>query len=356
MIKNLNILHIDMDAFFASIEQRDNEYLKGLPVIVAGNINKRSVVSTCSYEARGYGIKSSMPTKTAYKLCPNGVFIYPRFEYYKSISKQIKTILSGFTDKIEMLSLDEAYLDISNNKLNLSDPIELANKIKNKINNTLNLTCSIGLSFNKFLAKIGSDYKKPNGITIINNENFESIINNLEINKIYGIGPATTLELKKIGIKTGKELKQLSKEFLFKKFGVRGVTIFENIRGIDNSKIIIDRLQKSFSKEITLDKDIESSEVLNIIKKCTLYIYNIMNSEKMYCKTITLKIKFFDFSYINRQITCKNIITEYSEIIYILTWLMKYRISIKKKIRLIGVKISNLIESNKIIGNQLNLF
>lgn len=352
----LDILHIDMDAYFASIEQRDNSYLKGLPVIISGNINKRSVVSTCSYEAREYGIRSSMPTKTAYRLCPNGVFIFPRFEYYKSVSKQIKKILLEFTDKVEMFSLDEAYLDISNNKLKLRNPLEVLVRIKERINRELGLTCSIGLSFSKFLAKIGSDYRKPNGITVIGHNNFENIIDSLEINKIYGIGNSTAEELKKIGVKVGKDLKQLSKGFLFKKFGVRGVKIFENIRGIDDSKIVTDRVQKSFSNEITLENDIEVAEVQVVIRKCAGNILNLMNVKRKYFKTITLKIKFSDFSYISRQITCKNVVTEYNDLVFILNWLICQKMDLKKKIRLIGVKISNLIDKNKIIGTQLGLF
>ena len=212
------------------------------------------------------------------------------------------------------------------------------------------------MSFNKFLAKIGSDYRKPNGITIINHENFEAIIDNLEINKIYGVGNSTVNELKKIGVKIGKDLRQLSKGFLFKRFGIRGVTIFENIRGIDSSEIITDRIQKSFSNEITIEKDIEITEIQDVIKKCTCNILNLMSIKEKYFKTITLKIKFSDFSHISRQITCKNVVTEYRDVIFILNWLITHRIHLKKKIRLIGVKISNLIDRNKIIGAQLNLF
>lgn len=356
MINKLKILHIDMDAFFASIEQRDNIYLRNLPVIISGDINKRSVVSTCSYEAREYGVRSAMPTKIAYKLCPNGIFIYPRFEYYKSISTQIKNILLGFTDRIEMFSLDEAYLDISNNKLKLNDPIGLSIKIKNEIKNLLGLTCSIGLSFNKFLAKIGSDYKKPDGFTIINDKNFEEIIDSLTVDRIYGIGPVTAVKLKKLGINNGKDLKKLSKEFLFKKFGVRGINIFENIRGMGESEIIMDRLQKSFSKEMTLEHDVEYSDILDIVKKCLSILCNIMKKQKKYCKTITLKIKFSDFTCFSKQVTCRNIITEYSEMMFIMSCLVNYSAYSKKKIRLVGVKISNLIDRNKIKGNQLCFF
>lgn len=349
------IIHIDMDAFFASIEQRDNPNLKGLPVIIAGNINNRSVVSTCSYEARKYGIRSSMSTKVAHNLCPNGVFICPRIEYYKIISDQIKNILLLFTNRIEMFSLDEAYLDITTNKLNISNSFKLAQMIKNKIYKELKLTSSIGISFNKFLAKIGSDYNKPDGITLINVNNFEEILDSLMLNKIYGIGKITLKKLNEIGIYDVKMLKTLTKERLYKLLGIRGITLFNNIRGIDNSEIIMSRIQKSYSVERTLDNDIEISDSKNIINFCSNEISKKLFNNNLYCKTLTLKIKFFDFTEISRQITTDYFIKNYEDVNYIINQLLKYKYNISKKIRLIGLKISNLINNNN-ITQQLSLF
>ena len=349
------IIHIDMDAFFASIEQRDNPNLKGLPVIISGNINSRSVVSTCSYEARKYGIRSSMSTKVAHNLCPNGVFNYPRMEYYKTISEQIKKILLLFTNKVEMFSLDEAYLDITTNKLNINNSLKLAQMIKNKIFKELKLTSSIGISFNKFLAKIGSDYNKPDGITLINTNNFEEILDSLELKKIYGIGKITLKKLNEIGVYDVKMLKTLTKERLYKLLGIRGITLFNNIRGIDNSEIITSRIQKSYSVERTLDNDIEISDSKNIINFCSNEISKKLFNNNIYCKTLTLKIKFFDFTEISRQITTDYFIKNYEDVNYIINQLLKYKYNITKKIRLIGLKISNLINNNN-IPQQLNLF
>jgi len=349
------IIHIDMDAFFASIEQRDNSNLKGLPVIISGNINSRSVVSTCSYEARKYGIKSSMSTKVAHNLCPNGVFIYPRIEYYKTISEQIKKILLLFTNKVEMFSLDEAYLDITTNKLNITNSLKLAQIIKNKIFKELKLTSSIGISFNKFLAKIGSDYNKPDGITIINTNNFEQILDSLDLKKIYGIGKITLKKLNGIGVYDVKTLKSLTKERLYKLLGIRGITLFNNIRGIDNSEIITSKIQKSYSVERTLDNDIEISDSKNILNFCTNEISKKLFNNNIYCKSLTLKFKFFDFTEVSRQITTDDFIKNYEDIDYIINQLLKYKFNINKKIRLIGLKISNLINNNN-IPQQLTLF
>lgn len=351
----MKIIHIDMDAFFASIEQRDNPNLKGLPVIISGNINSRSVVSTCSYEARKYGIRSSMSAKVAHNLCPNGVFIYPRMEYYKTISEQIKKILLLFTNKVEMFSLDEAYLDITTNKLNINNSLKLAQMIKNKIFKELKLTSSIGISFNKFLAKIGSDYNKPDGITLINTNNFEEILDSLELKKIYGIGKITLKKLNEIGVYDVKTLKSLTKERLYKLLRIRGITLFNNIRGIDNSEIITSKIQKSYSVERTLDKDIEISESKNILNFCSNEMSKKLFNNNIYCKSLTLKFKFFDFTEISRQITTDDFIKNYEDIDYIINQLLKYKFNIKKKIRLIGLKISNLINNNN-IPQQLTLF
>ena len=351
----MKIIHIDMDAFFASIEQRDNPNLKGLPVIISGNINSRSVVSTCSYEARKYGIRSSMSTKVAHNLCPNGVFIYPRIEYYKTISEEIKKILLLFTNKVEMFSLDEAYLDITTNKLNINNSFKLAQMIKNKIFKELKLTSSIGISFNKFLAKIGSDYNKPDGITLINTKNFEEILDSLELKNIYGIGKITLKKLNEIGVYDVKTLKTLTKERLYKLLGIRGITLFNNIRGIDNSEIITSRIQKSYSVERTLNNDIEISESKNIINFCSNEISKKLFNNNIYCKSLTLKFKFFDFTEISKQITTDDFIKNYEDIIYIIKLLLKYKFNINKKIRLIGLKMSNFI-NNENIPQQLTLF
>ena len=344
-----------MDAYFASIEQRDNENLKGFPVIVSGNINSRSVVCTCSYEARKYGIRSSMATKVAYKLCPNGVFIYPRLDYYRIISEQIRKILYTFTDKVEMFSLDEAYLDITVNKLNISDSIKLGQLIKDKIYKELKLTSSVGISFNKFLAKIASDYDKPNGLTIINLNNFEEKLNNLQLKDIFGIGKITLKKLNNIGVYDVKSLKLLTKERLYKLLGIRGITLYNNIRGIDNSEIITSRVQKSYSVEKTFNKDVDLVDTKETLYNCITEISKKLNKNNIYCKSLTLKLKFFDFTESSKQTTTEDFMKNYDDISKIINLMIKYKIKPEKKIRLIGIKISNLIE-NKGICSQLSLF
>ena len=352
----LKFLHIDMDAFFASIEQRDNINLIGLPVIISGNKDKRSVVSTCSYEAREYGIKSSMPTKTAYKLCPNGIFIYPRIDYYLKISKQIRNILTQFTDKVEMFSLDEAYLDISENKIkNNISPVELALKIQKEIFNKLKLTCSIGISFTKFLAKIASDYKKPNGLTVFDKYNFISNIDSLDISKIYGIGKATSIKLRSIGVNFCRDLRLLSKEFLINKFGKSGDMLYNNIHGIGTNTITIDRIQKTFSNEITLEADVNKNESFSFIRKCILNIYNSIITKNVFCRTICLKLKFSDFSSITRQLTTRNVIDNCDNMISLFKFIIDNKVKINKKMRLVGVKVSNFAICEG-YNRQLSLF
>ena len=351
----LRFLHVDMDAFFASIEQRDNINLKGLPVIISGHKDKRSVVSTCSYEARKYGIKSSMPTKTAYKLCPNGIFIYPRIYYYLEISKQIRNILINFTDKVEMFSLDEAYLDISESKLKNINSVDIALRIQKEIYDKLKLTCSIGISFTKFLAKIASDYKKPNGLTIFDHDNFKNIIDDLDISKIYGIGKSTSLKLRSIGVNLCRDLRLLSKEFLVNKLGKSGNALFNNIRGIGDDIITIDRTRKTFSNEITLDTDVTKNECFSFIEKCILNIYKSIVDNNLFCRTISLKLKFNDFSSITRQMTSKNVIDKYEDFILFSRFLFDIKVKTQKKIRLVGVRVSNFVNRGN-YSKQLSLF
>ena len=205
MKKQRKIIHIDMDAFYASIEQRDNHSLKGKPVIVGGNPQSRGVVATCSYEAREYGIHSAMPCKTAYKRCPYAIFVRPRFEVYKQVSYEIREIFYKYTDLVEPLSLDEAFLDVTENKLNIKYATDVAKMIKKEIYEKTGLTASAGVSYNKFLAKLASDYNKPNGLTVIREDNAQSFLDNLPIRKFFGIGKVTQKTLKGLGVEKGYE-------------------------------------------------------------------------------------------------------------------------------------------------------
>ncbi|GFZ32616.1 DNA polymerase IV [Clostridium zeae] len=334
------IIHVDMDAFFASVEVLDNPSLKGKPVIVGGTSN-RGVVATCSYEARRFGVRSAMPIFIAKELCPNAVFVKPRFWRYKEISNKIFDIFRDITPYVEPLSIDEAYLDISYINKN---PIDIANYIKNKVKNDIGLTLSVGISYNKFLAKLASDWNKPNGLKIINKEMVPKILFPLSINKIYGLGSKSVKKLNNIGIFTVEELYKLPENIFIEYFGKFGHDIYDRIRGIDNRKVITSRERKSIGKETTLRVDTDEIEELKeYIKEFSLDISSILKNKNVSGKTITLKIKTASFVNHTKSRTLNSYIREendlYNEAIDILE-----NLQLEEKIRLIGLSISSLKE------------
>jgi impB/mucB/samB family./impB/mucB/samB family C-terminal./IMS family HHH motif. len=252
------IIHVDMDAFFASVEQHDNPKLKGKPVIVGG-LSGRGVVSTCSYEARKYGIHSAMPMYMAKSLCPNGVFLPVRFQRYREVSKKVFDILYEITDIVEPLSIDEAYLDVTDIDKN---PEDIAKEIKEKVYNETGLTVSAGVSYNKFLAKIASDWNKPDGLMVITEDMVPDILRPLSVSKVYGIGEKSSERLKKIGIEKVDDLLKLSEEELINIFGKYGKEIYDRIRGIDLRPVETYRETKSIGKETTLKKDTDDIDLL----------------------------------------------------------------------------------------------
>lgn len=340
------IVHIDMDAFYASIEQRDNISLRGKPVIVGGNPNSRGVVATCSYEARKYGIHSAMPSKIAYKRCPYAIFVRPRFEVYKEVSNQIREIFYRYTDIIEPLSLDEAFLDVTQNKKNIKYATTIARNIKSDISRELGLSASAGVSYNKFLSKIASDYKKPNGLTVITKENTQEILDNLPINKFFGVGKVTEKTLRRLGINNGYDLRKLSLYELENIFKNRGYLLYQYARGIDNREVEKNRIRKSVGVENTLDHNIyiDEEEVSNILDDITKEVSDkLIRSEKL-CKTITLKVKYDNFRQITRSISLEHYIYKHEEIRTVVYSLLN-NIDIKdRKIRLLGVTVSNLVD------------
>ena len=257
MKKQRKIIHIDMDAFYASIEQRDKPSLKGKPVIVGGNPQSRGVVATCSYEAREYGIHSAMPCKTAYKRCPYAIFVRPRFEVYKQVSYEIREIFYKYTDLVEPLSLDEAFLDVTENKLNIKYATDVAKMIKKEIYEKTGLTASAGVSYNKFLAKLASDYNKPNGLTVIREDNAQSFLDNLPIRKFFGIGKVTQKTLKGLGVENGYDLRQMEISELESIFKNRGYLFYQLARGIDNREVEPHRERKSIGAETTLTENLD---------------------------------------------------------------------------------------------------
>ncbi|GKU26334.1 DNA polymerase IV [Clostridium folliculivorans] len=334
------IIHVDMDAFFASVEVLDNPSLKGKPVIVGGTSN-RGVVATCSYEARRFGVRSAMPIFMAKELCPNAVFVKPRFWRYKEISNSIFNIFRDITPYVEPLSIDEAYLDISyiNKK-----PIDIANYIKNKVKKDIGLTLSVGISYNKFLAKLASDWNKPNGLKIITKEMVPEVLFPLPINKIYGLGSKSVKKLNNIGIFNVEELYKLPENIFIEYFGKFGHDIYDRIRGIDNRKVITSRERKSIGKESTLRVDTDEIEELkDYIKEFSSDISSILRNKNISGKTITLKIKTSSFINHTKSRTLNSYIREendlYNEAIDILE-----NLQLEEKIRLIGLSISSLKE------------
>ena len=344
------ILHVDMDAFFASVEQLDDKSLRGKPVIVGG-ISQRGVVSTCSYEARKYGIHSAMPVFIAQKLCPNGIYVRPRYYRYKEISNEVFNILKDVTDIIEQVSIDEAYLDITNTRF--KDGMEAAKYIKFRVLKEIGLTISVGISYNKFLAKLASDWNKPNGIKVITKDMIPNILLPLKISKVHGLGNKSVEKFNNIGIYTIKDLYDMPKEIFSEYLGKSGYQIFERIRGIDNREVIVDRDRKSYGKEKTLREDTNNyDELIEYIEGFSEEISDYLDRNNLKGKTITLKYKTSNFTNYTRSKTLNHYISSYDDIRKIANELLG-EISLQEKLRLIGITISSFKE-NKI--EQLTLF
>jgi len=338
------IIHIDMDAFFASVEQRDNPSLKGKPIVVGGSPNSRGVVSTCSYEARKFGIHSAMASSKAFKLCPKAIFVKPDFSKYKTASDQIRNIFKEYSDLVEPLSIDEAFLDVTQNKKNGVSATRLAEQILLQIYATTQLTASAGVSYNKFLAKVASDMNKPNGITVIHPSKAISFIENLPIRKFFGIGKVTEKKMHQIGILNGLDLKRYNKIQLISMFGKAGEYYYNISRGIDLRPVNSTRIRKSVGKEITLQYDTSDIvQIQNILQTLTKQVSEILNKLKLTGKTVTLKIKYHDFKMITRSTTSSAFIFRLeNEIMEYISQLLN-KVQIKdNKIRLLGVSVSNL--------------
>ncbi|MCM1988396.1 DNA polymerase IV [Oceanirhabdus seepicola] len=344
------ILHVDMDAFFAEVEVMDNPALKNKPVIVGGT-SSRGVAATCSYEARTFGVHSAMPIFKARALCPKGIYIRPRHWRYKEISDEIFKILYRYTELIEPLSIDEAYLDISHLHEN---PIEVATRIKNDIKDEIGLNISIGISYNKFLAKLASDWNKPNGLKIIRKEDMPEILFPLKIRKVYGIGAKSAEKLFKIGVQTVEDLYNLPIELYKNYFGKWGEDIYWRIRGRDERTVITKRERKSYGKETTFTEDIsEKAELWEIISQYCDEIAFMLKSKRLYGKTITIKYKTRNFETHTRSKTIDVYFNESDEIKEISREIFN-SIEFNEAIRLIGLTVSNL--SNKKNYEQLNFF
>lgn len=343
------IIHVDMDCFYAQVEMRDNEELKNKPVIISGPPNSRSVVCTCSYEARAFGVHAAMPAFKAYKLCPRGIFIPPNMAKYSNVSKEIHKIFRKYSDIIEPLSMDEAFIDVTINKKGIKSATMIAKMIQNEIYNTLKLTCSIGVSHNKMIAKIASDMNKPAGITIVRPENSEEFLLKLPLEKFSGVGKKAIIKYHQFGLYYGEEFKKISLEKAKNYFGKNGEYLYYAVRGIDNSKIKMSRLQKSIGSEHTLETNIKSID--DIIRELDACIENLMKRLKKAnksFKTLTLKLKFSDFDLITRSKTLVNPLLTKEEIFILARELVILSNVGSREIRLIGLSASNLINMEKV--------
>ena len=335
------IIHIDMDAFYASVEQRDDPQLRGKPVVVAWRGN-RSVVCAASYEARKFGVRSAMPAVRAERLCPNATFLPPDFPRYRAVSRQVREIFKRYTDLIEPLSLDEAYLDVSENKTGLPTATQVARAIREQIRTELNLTASAGVAPNKFLAKIASDWKKPNGLFVIQPEEVDSFLLPLAVNRLPGVGKVTEEKLKQLEVQTITDLRRMDVPTLESRFGRFGVRLYELARGIDNSAVIPDRPTQSISAEDTFEHDVLLAETEPMIRKLAQHAWNASRKESRIARTVVLKLKTSEFKILTRSHTPNSPPASCEELTNIaLSLRERVGLGPHQRFRLVGVGLSN---------------
>jgi len=349
------IIHIDMDAFYASVEQRDNPSLRHQPVAVGGS-SRRGVVAAASYEARKYGVYSAMPSQIAARKCPNLIFVKPRFEVYRQVSHQIREIFHEYTDLVEPLSLDEAYLDVTTNKKNMPSATLIAKEIKKQIKKTTSLNASAGISINKFLAKTASDIDKPNGLTLIAPQEAESFIEQLPINKFFGIGKVTAEKMSKMGINTGKDLKAWAEPDLVTKFGKVGRVYFKIARAIDERPVNPNRIRKSISAENTFEEDLkEISQIKDALFEISAILGKRIQKANAKGKTLTIKVKNADFAQITRSKTVSQWIDNEEKINEAVLHILPTIDTSGIGIRLLGISLSNLDGQQAQLAQQLTI-
>lgn len=349
------IIHIDMDAFFASVEQLDNPELRGKPVAVGGS-GERSVVAAASYEARKFGVRSAMPSVTAKRLCPDLIFVQHNFERYHMVSSEIMEIFKEYTDLIEPLSLDEAFLDVTFDKKGIGSATVIARNIRCEIRRKTGLTASAGISVNKFLAKIASDINKPDGLFVIKPEAAEKFIGELAVEKFHGIGKVTAMKMHKLGIHKGADLKKWDIVDLVRNFGKAGVFFHDIARGIDDRPVEPDQERKSIGTELTYDKDLTTRfEIIAELYALEKELMERLKNSEVSGRTITLKIKFADFRQLTRSKTVQHYIRDFDTLHKEVTSIRKTLTLEDVRIRLLGISISNL-ETDDCADRQLFLF
>ena len=335
------IIHVDMDAFYASVEQRDNPQLHGKPVVVAWRGN-RSVVCAASYEARKFGVRSAMPAVRAERLCPSAIFLPPDFPRYRAVSRQVREIFKRHTDMIEPLSLDEAYLDVSENKTGLPTATQVARTIREQIRSELSLTASARVAPNKFLAKVASDWKKPDGLFVIQPEEVDSFLLPLPVGRLPGVGKVTEEKLKHLEIQTVADLRRMDLPTLEGRFGRYGVRLYELARGIDKSEVVPDRPTQSISAEDTFEQDVLLTEMEPMIRKLAEHTWAASRKESRIARTVVLKLKTTEFKILTRSHTPGSSPSSCEELTNVaLSLLKRVGLSPHQRFRLVGVGLSN---------------
>jgi DNA polymerase-4 len=334
------IIHVDMDAFYASVEQRDNPDLRGKPVAVGGS-RERGVVAAASYEARKFGVRSAMPSITAKRQCPYLIFVKPRFEVYKAVSQQIREIFAEHTPIIEPLSLDEAYLDVTENLQGIPLARDVALQIRAKIKQETGLNASAGISYNKFLAKLASDHRKPNGQYVITPEMGPAFVETLAVGKFHGIGPATSARMNSLGLYTGIDMRNQSLEFMQANFGKAGTYYYWISRGVDNREVRANRIRKSIGSENTFSSDLTDFEALLAeLQPLIDKVWRHCEDKGTRGRTVTLKVKFADFELISRSRTVSAAVGSRGELKSASTELLRALFPLEKAVRLLGISIS----------------
>jgi DNA polymerase-4 len=346
-----------MDAFYASVEQRDHPNLRGKPIVVGGRPNGRGVIATASYEARKFGLRSAMPSSRAVKLCPQVIFIRPRFDVYREVSVQIREIFLSYTELVEPLSLDEAYLDVTENTISQPSATLLAKEIRKRIKEETGLTASAGVSYNKFLAKIASDYNKPDGLTLIPPDKADAFIKQLPVGKFHGVGKVTEEKMQQLGIMTGEDLQQWKEWDLVQNFGKAGVYYYNIARGVDSREVKPTRVRKSVGAENTFHEDLtQRPQITAELRQISAKVHKRMAEKELKGKTITLKVRYHNFDTITRSATLTGFVNE-EEVLYdTAIQLLKDTDSDERPVRLLGISVTNLDNQLKgITGIQLDL-
>ena len=337
------IIHVDMDAFYASVEQRDNPELKGKPVAVGGG--HRGVVTAASYEARPFGVRSAMPSVTAKRLCPQLIFVKPRFDAYREVSRQIRAIFADYTDLIEPLSLDEAYLDVTEDRHGLGSARAIAEDIRRRIREKCRLTASAGVSYCKFIAKLASDHRKPDGLTVVTTERGAEFVESLPVARFHGVGPKTAAKMERLGILTGSDLKQWALPALEAEFGSAGRWYYRICRGIDEREVRPDRPYKSVSAERTFDADlIDRDSLISELDRVAGYAWERIGRAGVTGRTVTLKVKFGDFTVITRSRSFPGMLAGFEAFAAAGRALLDGLFPLPRGIRLLGLGLHNLSE------------